>query len=205
MTEQDKTLESLAVAFEVMGQETTETAVEFIANELYKHDFNAVQKAIKQACRECKYKITLADIISRIDDGRPSADEAWQEVYMLTEWDSKIMTDEQIMAFCSVSTALQTGTTTDQINCKKAFVDKYNKLVQEARAESRPVKYMLSMGSLSDGRVSAAIEAVAQGKMTQQAAVRLLPEYKDEILNIPLLPSQKEAAKLIYSLARGLT
>lgn len=202
--QKNSVINSLFVSLDMMGQSMSEQAVEMMATELYRYDFNAVQNAIKKCTRECKYRINLAEIVSRIDDGRPSAEEAWQEVYTLSEHDSKVMTREQQIAFCSVSYALQEATTTDLINCKRAFVEKYNKLCEQAKADAEPVKYVMSMGSDSDGRKAAAVDAVAQGKLTQERAVAMLPEYEYEIMDVPLLEGQSETAKKIENMAKGM-
>lgn len=195
---------SLAVALEVAGQEMSSEAMMMIVNELARYESDDVQMALLKCAKECRYKITLAEIIDRIDDQRPTADEAWQEVHHLSESDSKVMTEEQQQAFAAVCLDLENGDTSTKIACKKAFIDRYNRLVREARTVALPVKFVLSMGYDASGRLAAVQEAVGRGRLLKEQAIKMLPEFKQEILQLPN-PEENEVSLLLKSTAAQLT
>lgn len=206
MNQQEKAsvVDNLTVAAEVMGQELSASAMQMMIMSLDRYDYQAVVDAIFDTARKCKFKLTLAEIISRIKDGRPTADEAWQEVYSMSESDSKVMTAEQQVAYCSVSTQLQDATTTDLINTKKAFVAKYNALCEQARDEGTPVSYNVSWGRDEGGRVSAITEAVALGRIGKQEAIRLLPHHQEAILGLPAPETDQSAVKQIQGMVKQI-
>lgn len=197
-------VDTLTVASEVMGQELSGAAMQMILMSLERYEFNAVIQAIHDTVKKCKFKLTLAEIVSRIRDGRPTADEAWQEVYMMSESDSKVMTVEQQQAYCSVSTQLQDPSTTNLINAKKSFVDKYNRLCEKAKDEGVPVSYNVSWGRGEAGRVAAVTEAVALGKIGRQDAVRLLPHHEEVILGLPVPETDQNGLKRLTGMIKRI-
>lgn len=200
-----KTVKALGVVLEMAGQEMSEAAMDMMASELSQFEFGAVQNALRKCARECKYKITLAEIIDRIDDGRPSPEKAWQDVQHLTEDDAKVLTTEQNKAYCMVSTSLINGDTSAKIAARQTFLQEYKRLCQESRDQARPVQYFLSRANRdTDG--TKALEAVSlamtESKLPKLDAAKLLPQHRENIMNIPLLPQQQEAAAMIENMAK---
>lgn len=207
-SEQQQTIKNLAVILEMSGQSMSTEAMVMIADELSQFDYNAVQNAMRKCARECKYKITLAEIIDRIDDGRPSPEKAWQEVQHLTEDDAKVLTTEQNQAFCMVSTSLIDGDTSARITAKQTFMQEYKRLCQESRDQGKPVQYFLARanGDYEGTKALAAVNlAMIENKLPQVEAVKLLPEYRDEILNVPQLEDFSDAQESIKQLASGFS
>jgi len=199
-TEQQKqTLKNLTVVLEMAGQDMSAAAMTMIVHELSGFEFNAVQEALRKCARECKYKITLAEIISRIDDGRPSPEKAWQEVQHLTEYDAAVLTSEQNQAFCMVSTSMIDGDTSARITAKQTFIKEYEKLCQQSRDRGDAIKYFLARAN-GDYEGIKALEAVNlavnAGMLPKPQAAKLLPEYKAEIMQIPLLENSEGKEKI---------
>ena len=79
--DRNKLIEAIAVAQEVTGTPlSSDGAVEAMLADLQVYPDGQVLAALRRCMREVKGKLTLADIISRIDDGRPSPEEAWSMV-----------------------------------------------------------------------------------------------------------------------------
>lgn len=199
-----KTVKALGVVLEMAGQEISEAAMDMMASELSQFEFGAVQNALRKCARECKYKITLAEIIDRIDDGRPSPEKAWQDVQHLTEDDAKVLTTEQNQAYCMVSTALIDGDTSAKIAARQTFLQEYKRLCQESRDQAKPVQYFLARANRDTDGVKA-LEAVSlamtESKLPQLDAVKLLPQHREDIMDIPLLNENKENIKRIDKMA----
>jgi hypothetical protein len=198
-------IQALAVSYEIMGQTMSETALEVMAKKLNKYPERAVLRAIDKAISEVNY-LKPADIISRIDDGRPSPEKAWQEVQHLTEDDAKVLTTEQNQAFCMVSTSLIDGDTSARITAKQTFISEYKKLCEESRDAGQPVQYYLARANRDyEGAkaLEAVTHAVSENKIPQVEAARLLPQYEAEILQLPVYRDD-EAAGMIEDMAKAI-
>lgn len=66
-SEKDEVVKALAVACEVTGTTLTDAGRMFMLSELERHPAFSVVKAIKEAARECKSRIRLADIVGGIN------------------------------------------------------------------------------------------------------------------------------------------
>lgn len=78
----------------------------------------------------------------KLMDGRPTADEAWAiAVRAKDESESVVWTDEASQAFGFVKALMS-----DAIAARRAFIDAYNRLVADARAEGRQTRWTASYG-----------------------------------------------------------
>lgn len=191
---------ALAVTAEICGTELSETAVRVMIKRLSTYPFNSVHNALKKCMDEVTGRLTLAHIKQRLDDGRPSPEIAWSQVPK-SEDESKVLTSEQKQSLGSVSAMIDQG---ELIPARMAFIEKYKSLVAESRANDVPVKYELQMGFNKQGRYDAAKIGIDSGQLERKEALRLLPEFKDEILEIPMLEHEKESADLIQNMAKGI-
>lgn len=193
MNSQQKTsiVDALMVAYEVMGREMSEAGAQMILRALDGFEFEAVMTAIKRTVSEAKF-ITPAEIISRVDDGRPDPEKAWSEVchYDPDDTYTECMTEEQSLARGACWHLLASG---DKVAARMAFKEEYVKLCAENRLKKQPVKYVFQMGRNKDNRLEVVKQAILDGKITQKTALAKLPEKREEILNLPALPSAKEA------------
>jgi len=182
--EKGSVLESLTVSLDMMGQDMNEASIQMMARELYSFPFEVVQKALRLAVRECKYKLNLAEIISRIDDGRPSPTQAWQSMSQFKESDAYYVPDEMHRAWCGVSTDMEHADNSIKIACRQSFLETYEKMCQESCDQGKPISYFLSQPQ-GIGREQKVLEvitkAIAQGQITTDKAVAYLPHMKSEI------------------------
>jgi hypothetical protein len=177
----------LAIQAEMKEQSMSDAVIRYLITELGSYGFDPVMQALRKLGKESSFKINLAEIIKRIDDGRPSAQIAWAECPK-DESDSAVLTEEQNRAFCNVSHLLYVN---DPIPARMAFIEEYNRLIEVARAEAKPVKYVLSNGTYKQGRIDAVKNSVQAGKLSRSRACWMLQHtIADEImlLESPLEP-----------------
>src|SRR5689334_18833429 len=70
-------LEAIAVTCELTSTSLSEPAIRVMVNSLSEYPEPQVLGALRKCCKELKSKLTIADILTRIDDGRPGVEEAW--------------------------------------------------------------------------------------------------------------------------------
>ena len=66
-------LKAIAVTAEITGRVFTEAGARQFAADLTDYDETQVFKALTRCRKECRGVLSLSDVISRIDDGRPGA------------------------------------------------------------------------------------------------------------------------------------
>jgi hypothetical protein len=183
----NQVIEMLAIQFEMKEQSASERVITYMVKQLDPYGFEPVMKALDKLGKESAYKINLAEVIKRIDDGRPSAQIAWAQCPK-NEEDSALLTEEQNKALCSVSHLLYTN---DPIPARMAFIEKYNELIDESRASAEPVKYVLANGSYKQGRIDAVKIGVEEGKLLKSRACWMLQHTIDDeimLLDSPIEP-----------------
>lgn len=159
-------VKALGVAAELMGQEVSAMALQVMAGDLAAYPETAVLAAIQRVRRECR-RLVLADIIERIDDGRPGPEEAWQ-MLPRDEAASAVWTEE--MARASAGIDLD-----DRVAGRMAFLEAYRKAVAQARDRGEPVRWWPTLGTDPHGRKTAVEEAVRQGRLTLERAQEVVP------------------------------
>src|SRR6185436_1156205 len=70
-------LEAIAVTCELTSTSLSEAAIRVMVDTLSQYPEPQVLGALKKCCKELRGKLTLADILTRLDDGRPGVEEAW--------------------------------------------------------------------------------------------------------------------------------
>lgn len=164
-------LKSLAVTAEIFGRNFSDDAAECYLAELKGHPWPALLKALSQCRRELKFFPGIADIISRIEDGRPGVEEAWA-LCPKDETQSAVWTVETSGAFFSCYTLMEG----DPIAARMAFKEKYTVLVTKARGARVPVKWEFTAGSDKAQRERVLNQAVIAGHLTADFAKGLLPD-----------------------------
>lgn len=163
------------VYFLVTGRELTLEALTMMVEDLAVYPLPAVLHAITRCRRELKGYMSLADVLHRIEsiDGRPGPDEAWSMAIVgYDESETIVQTEEMAMAY---NRARPLMVVNDRIAARKAFIETYQRLVQEARQARKPVKWQPSLGTDKDRRAVVLDAAVACGKLSQGQVAGLLP------------------------------
>ena len=165
-------LQAIAVTAELTGTQLSEPAARVFLQDLSKYPLKQVLASLVRCRRELKGRLTLADVISRLEDGRPGPEEAWAAVSGVTEADTIVWTYEMQQAHGKVSGMIEDGET---IPARMAFIERYKYLCQLARDEGLAVQWIVSLGQNAKGREGPVMEAVEQGKLTAERAITYLP------------------------------
>ena len=174
-----KLLKAIAICAEVCGTELSKGAMIFIEQELAKYPDNVAMSALSRTAKECKGRFSLAEVLSRIDDGRLSADEAWTLVPM-DEDTTTVWTNEMSEAWGACRDLIDH----DKIAARMAFKGAYDRIVIRNKNKGISPHWQVSLGFDKDGRVEPITNAVQLGRIGKNSAIGFLPEYKEEILAI---------------------
>lgn len=191
-----KLLEAVAVTAELCGRIFSEPAARVFVMDLEGYPEPAVLAALTRCRKEVKGILTVHDVLSRIDDGRPGAEEAWS-MMPFDEAQSVVWTDEMAQAFGVCGPLLAEG---DKVAARMAFRETYNRLCAKAKDERLPVNWTASLGHDTRGRAAVLQEAVSLGRLPYEYAQQFCPALPaPNVLAIagravqPLLPG-KDAA-----------
>lgn len=172
-------IKALAVTAELTGTELTRAAAEVFAEDLSRYPLHQVLGALERCRRELKTRMVLADVISRLDDGRPGAEEAWSMVPK-SEADSVVWNDEISEAYGVASALLDH----DPIGARMAFKETYTAIVARARDRGEQPRWWPSYGREKSGRALAVRQAAERNRIPRERAMQMLevigPEYANQ-------------------------
>jgi hypothetical protein len=168
-----KIIDAIVVAAEMTGTSLSEPAIRGYSIELSAYPENQVLKALARCRRELKFKLTLADIIERLEgsDGRPNADEAFAIAIQMQDENATVVTNDEI----SQAWALAKLIMPDRTGARMAFRSKYESITQEAREAGKPVAWYASLGMDSGGREAPIRAGIEQCRLPARAEQVLLP------------------------------
>jgi len=182
-------LQAVAVTAELCGRTFSEAAARVFVDDLSGFPEAAVIKALTRCRKEVRGILTIQDVVTRIDDGHPGAEEAWA-IMPFCESQSVVWTREMAEAFGFAIPLLNDG---EKVAARMAFKEAYTRLVGKARDEGTPIKWELTPGRDPGGREVVLRDAVERG--------RLRSDYVDGMLPPPSDPAQmmknQEMAKLL--------
>lgn len=190
MAATEHVIKALAVVCELTGTELSKPALGVMAGDLSAYPEQRVLQALQRCRMELKGRLTLADVIARIDDGRPGAEEAWGMV-PLAESATVVWTQEMSKAWAVASPLVERG---DKVAARMAFVETYRKLVADARANREEAEWSISLGWDEKGREAPLREAVAKRRLPYEDVAGYLPPPYAEPL-IKALPGSSDADK----------
>ena len=182
-------IRTLGLVAEVTASHLSEAALRLIVRQIARYPYDAVIRALERCANECTRGLTLADIVQRIDDGRPSVEEAWARVPK-SENDAACMSDEMRIAWGAARLLYYDG---DHIAARMAFKEVYVRELADARASGKPPHWILSAGYDRSATDAAAIEGVTSGKISiDHARLLVSPEGSERLVRgvgIPALPA----------------
>jgi hypothetical protein len=174
---------AVAATWELCGGASLgEGAKLMLLKKLDQYSPDRLRRALDRCLSECRGRIVIGDITSRIKDDRPGPEEAWAEIPK-HEADSTVWTDEQRISWGVAAPLLEQG---DRVAARLAFVEKYRELCIEARLQNRPVDWVYSPGTDAHGRAAALVKAVNLGRLTPAQARKIEP-------CLPPLPGEPRA------------
>lgn len=178
---------ALAVTSEICGIAWSQDACQIVEAKLSRLPELQVLGALDRCQNEVKGRLSLADIMERLDDGRPTGDEAWAMVEGAgDEARTIVATDEALRAFGEVRDLAKT----DPIAARMAFKEAYKRIITEARADGSPAAWRASLGHDKEQRATALRAALESGRLRAEDAkvYGILDEPKGEPLK--LLPGK---------------
>lgn len=155
-------IQAVAVTAELCGRTFSEAAAKVFVQDLEGFDDQAVIKALSRCRREVRGFLTIADVVTRIDDGRPGPEEAWA-MMPFDESQSVVWTDDMAAAFGVAIPLLAAG---DKVAARMAFKEHYIKAVTESRDARKPVNWTPSLGHDKNTHAAALSNAVEKGRLT---------------------------------------
>jgi len=167
-------IKKLAVTYEAIGgREISEAAAKITIGLLDQYPEEGVSLALDRCLQEVKGHLAPSDIIQRIDDGRPGAEEAWG-MLPKGEAETVVWTDE--MSSASISTIGDD----DKVAARMTFKETYARLVREARDRREPANWQVSLGHDKEGRYPAIRAALEAGRISYATAEAILSpvEYR---------------------------
>lgn len=169
-TASDQLVMALGVTVEVCGAQWSDAAMSIALRDLAKFPEELVIAALDRCRTELKYKLTLGDIIERIDDGRPAPDEAWAQVSAgLDERATVVATDEALEALGEVR-----GLVGDHNAVRMAFREAYKRITLRNKSAGLLPRWVPSLGHDPEGREVALRAAAAAGRIDGASVAGLL-------------------------------
>lgn len=171
--EQEQLAAAIVATAETLGQVMSASAAELMAGDLAEHPKEAIVAALRACRREVKGRLTLAEILQRVQqaDGHPSADTAWAIAMRAADEVMSVVVTNEIMEALGLARPLLTAG--DKFGAGRAFRDGYDRLLAKARSEGRRAHWRLSEGFSPDHRLEAVEEAGRQGLLPPAEVERL--------------------------------
>lgn len=142
MTASPKLLRTIKATVELCGVVMSDAAAELFVEDISGYPEHQVIDALARCRREVRGKLTPKDVIDRLNDGRPSPDEAWALVPK-SEADSVVWTDEMAHAWSIAAPAWMDG---DRAGAARAFRESYIKAVSKNRDMRVQPQWSVSLG-----------------------------------------------------------
>ena len=173
-----KIAESIGMTLSYLGQEAKDAVIGMMEKDLARYPERDVLVALDRCRKECRGKLAFADILDRLPNGHPGVEEAWAiELQFRNEAETVVRTDEMREA-SAVSFAIK-----NEVQARMAYKEIYESLMAERRRDRQPPAWTVSLGTHKPGIEQALKEAVAKGRISVQAAIKLLPvEYPHQDL-----------------------
>ena len=184
---------AICATAETLGQTVSATAAELMAEDLADYAPADVKAALQACRRELTGKLTLAAILQRVQaaDGRPDPNEAWSLALAASdEFDSVVLTDEIQLALGAARAILDAG---DKVGARMSFLSAYQRQVDTARREGKPVNWKLSPGFDQQRRLMAVEEAGRLGRLPAP----VVQQYRAQLTHEPITQDGAAIAGLI--------
>lgn len=162
----------------INAQPLSEAAIDIFIDDVADVSFDSVMLAMASARRQCRSRISIGDIMQQLQnmDGRPSAEEAWGIAsQVMDEAATVVWTNEIAEAWQIAYPLLEMG---DKFSAARAFKEKYEQVVSNARLTRRPAQWLANIGTDQGLRQHAIEQAVNERKLSPDHAMKLLPNHK---------------------------
>ncbi len=177
--------DQLTILAEAFGETLTEQRQEIFCSGLADIHQNQLQSAFRRARYELKWFPKLAELRElagafpgAANDGRPGPEEAWARMPKgeRLEDDSIVWCEEERNAYGACRSLLLDG---DQIGARMAFKERYEKELAEARAQGRPVRWVISPGYDIEHLLTTLATAVQEKRVSLNSALNFVPVERE--------------------------
>lgn len=165
-------IEAVAVTAELCGRTFSEAAARVFVADLARFPEAAVIGALARCRREVRGALTVQDVVSRLEDGRPGVEQAWAQV-PVSESQSAVWTDEMAHAFGAALPLIDRG---DMVAARMAFKESYTEAVNRARDAGQAVNWTVTLGFDPQGRKHVIEAAVKDGRLPLEFARQFIPQ-----------------------------
>jgi hypothetical protein len=165
-------IKAVAVTAELCGRTFSEAAARVFVDDLSAYPEPQVLGALRRCRKEVHGILTVQDVVSRLDDGRPGPEEAWAAM-PLSQSASVVWTDEMAEAF---GVALQLLDAGDKVAARMAFKESYAARVAAAREAGKPINWTPTLGHDKAGADAVLADAVSRGRIPLAYAREFRPE-----------------------------
>lgn len=168
---------ALCATAETLGQTLSANAAAMMASDLAEYSQDEIAMALRACRRECKGKLTLSEILQRLQavDGRPEANEAWAIALQSFDEVQTVLVTPEIQQAASAASPVMAAK--DKIGARMAFIAAYDRLVAEARRTAQPVNWTLSLGYSQELRAAAIQEGLRLGRISSESATALIAQH----------------------------
>jgi hypothetical protein len=169
-------LKRIAVTAELMGSQITPAAAAVMALDLSTYNESDVFKALELMRRESTRfsEKAIFDALEKVNpDGRLGADEAWATIPQ-DESLSAVITEEMAEAYGIALPILQGG---DKVAARRSFIEAYQRIVAENKANNVPVKWFPSLGHNQEMCEEVVKNAIRLGRLGSES-LKLLPNVE---------------------------
>lgn len=172
--EQKQVTQAIAVCAEITGVTLKDNALLVMVDDLAHYPFADVMQALQRCRRELSGRLTLAAIFERLNDGWPTADEAFANLVEGWQDDRKTIITTKT-AQLAAQDAYHLWVNHDRTGARMAFKGAYERAVGAARAEYRLPDWCVSAGTDAELREKAILAAVESGRLPRSEALVKLP------------------------------
>lgn len=183
--------DELTILAEAFGEPLTEQRQEIYCAGLADLDEDRLHVVFHRARYELKWFPKLAELRELAgaspgmqNDARPGPEEAWARMPKgeRMEEDSIVWCEEERAAYDACRSLLINR---DLIGARMAFKERYEKELAEARAQGRPVRWIMCQGFDINHRLTTLATAVQQHRLTLEGALDFVPgERQSEFAQI---------------------
>lgn len=167
----DALIEAITATAELCGKPVSDAAAKLLAKDLTDFPETAVMEALARCRMELHGPLNIGEILARLDDGRPDAEEAW-DMMPLTEAASVVWTAEMAQAWGNALPHFQSG---NWEQARDAFRKSYTQAVLLARCKRTPIHWTPSLGTDPAQRERVLLDAVKKERLAASYVQELLP------------------------------
>lgn len=175
----------LAASMAIYDKTITNSFVNVFFAAMGQYDLATVQEALNRHIQDPdggRFPPKPADLIRQItnavaSDGRPDKNEAWALAQSAMDESQTVVLTEEILGALDIARPLILMR--DKVAARMAFLEAYDRLVAERRAQGIPFKWHVSLGEDKSQRIGAIENAQVRGLLPASTAVSMIADLRE--------------------------